>query len=340
MKPEQRFNQPTVRAAAAADVAKLLQEMDIDPCPVFKQAGLDVNTINDPYLQIPLNAQTHVVELAAQASRPDLGLLVGLQQNPNKWGAYGYVLLNSPTVGVALHNLATFLKPWQSGTHCSYRVEGKFLTVEYSITHPSVQHKAQDAEFSVVYIKHLVDCLCEREVRPVAIDFEHSAIASKQRYKELLGLTPQFNQTINRICFPRALENKPIPSADLQLYPVLRKHLEEMAAAMPEDDDLQSQLLHHIRQLLPLRECKIDKVAKSMALEVRTLQRQLKKLGFSFTGLVNQVKEEQAREFLSHSRLEIKEIAYLLSFNDNSAFTTAFKSWTGQTPGQYRQARG
>lgn len=338
MKLTPLFGVPMIRASAGVDVATLLKRKGVNPQAVFEQAEVDLGTTNDAYQQIRLDRFTHLLVLAAEASQcPNFGLTIGLQQDPAKWGAFGYLVLNCPTIGAALENLATFLKPWQTGTHITcFRGKGVF-GIEYSIQHPKVTHKNQDAEVSIGYVKNLVDRLCERSIQPVAVHFEHHPISDLTIYKKSLGVTPYFEQPVNCISFPIALADQPVKSADLQLFPVLRQHLVDMARATPDGQNLAGAVTWQIRQFLPLRQCDLKTVARALAMEPRTLQRHLKKQALVFAQMVDEVRREQALEHLQNSTMEIKEISYLLGFNDSSAFIKAFKKWTGESPGQYRE---
>ncbi|MBS5914195.1 MAG: helix-turn-helix domain-containing protein [Paenibacillus macerans] len=45
---------------------------------------------------------------------------------------------------------------------------------------------------------------------------------------------------------------------------------------------------------------------------------------------------EMAEAHLHQNEYSISGIAYLLHYSEPSAFHSAFKKWTGQTPGQFR----
>ncbi len=83
--------------------------------------------------------------------------------------------------------------------------------------------------------------------------------------------------------------------------------------------------------LLPL-----DQVARNLGLGVRTLQRQLRSEGIGFAALVDEVRGTLAREYLQDRRLSVGEIAYLLGFSEPSAFSRAFRRWTGRSPQSLR----
>ena len=329
----------TVSAPIAVDLAVKLRHEGIDLEPLFEQAGIDFKAIDDPYQRIRLDRFTHLLELAAQLTdKPNLGLELGSRQNPAKWGAFGYVVLNSPTVGSALSNMARFLKPAQGGTLMAYVRKDNQISIEYSILHPRVKHKEQDAEFAMAYVKHVVEQLCGTSVQPESVYFEHSPMSELGLYEKLFGVTPYFDQPVNTISFSKALEDRPVPSADLQLYPIIKHHLIDLENSTPDDLDLRAQVAYQIRQLLPGGGCRLETVANALAVGPRTLQRQLQRQRCSFGEVLDQTRRSLALQHIEAATLEVKEISYLLGFSDSSHFIRAFKGWTGETPMRYRQA--
>ena len=73
--PEQGFDLPMVSAAAAVDVAAVLNRSGIDAIALFEQAGIDPASTEDPYRHVRLDLYTHLLQLAAErAHYPTLGL--------------------------------------------------------------------------------------------------------------------------------------------------------------------------------------------------------------------------------------------------------------------------
>ena len=81
----------------------------------------------------------------------------------------------------------------------------------------------------------------------------------------------------------------------------------------------------------------LPKVARGMHLSTRTLQRRLVEYNLSYQALRDAVREQLARRYLSRTSLMLSEIPFLLGYSDQSAFNRAFRSWTGMTPGRFRQ---
>jgi AraC-like DNA-binding protein len=48
------------------------------------------------------------------------------------------------------------------------------------------------------------------------------------------------------------------------------------------------------------------------------------------------VREQLARRYLTRTNLSLAELALLLGYSDQSAFTRSFKGWTDNSPGDFR----
>ena len=68
----------------------------------------------------------------------------------------------------------------------------------------------------------------------------------------------------------------------------------------------------------------------------RTLARRLSDEGLNFTEILQHLRRDLAIRYLDDRKLHVSKIAWLLGFHEVSAFTNAFKRWTGKTPSQMR----
>ena len=59
----------------------------------------------------------------------------------------------------------------------------------------------------------------------------------------------------------------------------------------------------------------------------------------SLTQLLDDTRRHLAEAHLKEGRLDLAEIALLLGYSEQSAFTRAFRAWTGQPPAQWRRAQ-
>ena len=68
----------------------------------------------------------------------------------------------------------------------------------------------------------------------------------------------------------------------------------------------------------------------------KTLARRLSDEGLNFTEILQHLRRDLAIRYLDDRKLHVSKIAWLLGFHEVSAFTNAFKRWTGKTPSQMR----
>lgn len=89
-------------------------------------------------------------------------------------------------------------------------------------------------------------------------------------------------------------------------------------------------------EILPRGESSITAVAEKLALSSRTLQRFLKAEKTTFQRELLNTCLLLAREYLKDDMLTSADIAYLLGYQEVSAFLRAFRRWTGLTLTQYK----
>jgi AraC-like DNA-binding protein len=80
----------------------------------------------------------------------------------------------------------------------------------------------------------------------------------------------------------------------------------------------------------------LSDVAAELGYSERGLRRQLDRSGTSYRKLMDQVREQRARNLLSGSTQPIKAIAGAVGFESPSNFARSFKRWTGLTPKAFR----
>ena len=128
-----------------------------------------------------------------------------------------------------------------------------------------------------------------------------------------------------------------LPHVDPYLNNLLLKYCE---AALTDRrgniSQLRTRVENAISSLLPHGRAVVDDVARSLGMSKRTLARRLLDEGLTFTEVLQQLRRDLAVRYLDDPKLHISKIAWLLGFNEVSAFTHAYKRWTGKTPSQMR----
>jgi AraC-like DNA-binding protein len=66
------------------------------------------------------------------------------------------------------------------------------------------------------------------------------------------------------------------------------------------------------------------------------LHRHLQVEGVAFRQVANEIRFEIACDLLAHTDMSLGQIAAALRYSEPSAFTRAFRRWSGQTPSAWR----
>jgi AraC-like DNA-binding protein len=146
-----------------------------------------------------------------------------------------------------------------------------------------------------------------------------------------------FDAEQNAVVFAADWLNHRLPLADPELRRLLLKQID--ALENKHGDDLPGQIRSVLRSALLAGHASADQVAALFSIHSRTLSRRLHAFGTNFQELVDEGRFEIARQMLEDSRKEVSEIAMALNYADASAFTRAFRRWSGTTPAQWRENR-
>ena len=141
------------------------------------------------------------------------------------------------------------------------------------------------------------------------------------------------------MAFSNSIGQLPIVGADPYLNELLLKYCQEALAERPTTrSSFVSGVENVIVGQLPHGKARAGEIARKLGVSQRTLARRLSSEGLTFAGVMQRLKSDLAKRHLADGTLSISEIAWLLGYQDVSAFTHAFKRWTGKAPRAIRQA--
>jgi AraC-like DNA-binding protein len=152
-----------------------------------------------------------------------------------------------------------------------------------------------------------------------------------------VGTAVEFGATTDEFALNANARELPLIHAEPYLNNLLLKYCEvALTDRRGNVSQLRTRVENAISSLLPHGRVVVDDVARSLGMSTRTLARKLSDEGLNFTEVLQQLRRDLAVRYLDDPKLHISKIAWLLGFNDVSAFTHAFKRWTGKPPSQIR----
>jgi AraC-like DNA-binding protein len=131
----------------------------------------------------------------------------------------------------------------------------------------------------------------------------------------------------------------PLVHSDSYLNDLLVKYCEAALADGRDDtSQLRTRVENAIASVIPHGKVLVEDIARSLGMSERTLARKLSDEGLNFTEILQNLRRDLAVRYLKDRKLHVSKIAWLLGFREVSAFTHAYKRWTGKTPSQRRTA--
>jgi AraC-like DNA-binding protein len=332
------YLQPLLEAAAARGVsAQTLSRA------LAGAAGMPAEAL-DP-LPESLAARDYIALLAAGAELagdPHFGLHVGERVRLGTYSVYGLILL-------ACANFAQALEQTQRYEQLAHDLGRSRLDVDegsgqarYTWTSHFPDASRHLAESVFAGIRVIGSWLAGRPLAPLRLVFAHDSAADPDEYRRVLGVDPEFGGDAHLACFDAALLAMPVPNADAGMYPVLQQHAERLlhersTARESERHGIVAQVRAAVIRNLAQDRVRLASIASELGLSPRTLQRKLSEAGASFQQVLDAARHALAQDYLRQRGLPLADIAFLLGYQEQSAFTHAFRDWAGMNPGAWRE---
>jgi len=323
------YLQPLLEAAAARGVTAAALE---------SAAGMPPGALQPLPESLPADDYVRLLDIAAGlANDPHFGLHVGERVKLGTYSVYGLILLSCRDFGQAFDQTMRY-------EQLAHDLGRSTLTVADGVAHytwhsnygPAQRHLA-DSVFAGIRV--FGNWLAGTTLPAAQLTLMHDGGApeSRDEYVRVLGAMPVFGAAANVASFDAALLAYPVPNADVSLYPVLQQHAEQLLRQRAQPDNSIAQQVHAaIVRNLAHGQVRLASIADELKLSPRTLQRKLSEAGATFQQILDQARFALAKDYLRQPELSLVDIAFLLGYQEQSAFNHAFKEWAGVNPGAYR----
>src|SRR5262249_5272485 len=328
---------PSASGGISRLLATRLRAAGIPPKPLLVKAGLTAAQIEDRKARVTVQGQIRFIELASHALDDDLlGFHLARDCELRELGLVYYVLASSEVLADALHKAARYSSIVNEGVRLRLR-EGRETGVGFQYVNVERRRDRQHIEFWLTIIVRLCRQLTNRRQVPDHVRVIHHGRKTPAELRSFLGCEIEFDAGVDEVVFPGAAGRMPVVGAGMYLNELLTRYCDEALAhrrdgAVP----LRLEVENAIAPLLPHGKARAHAIARRLGLSHRTLARRLADEGLSFSQVLDELKVDLATRYLAEG-LSVSRIAWLLGYREVSAFTHAFKRWTGKSPRQLRQ---
>ncbi len=143
----------------------------------------------------------------------------------------------------------------------------------------------------------------------------------------------EFGSDVDEVTFGGGVGALPVVTADPHLNRILLRYCEEALRHRPRArGTFRTAVENAIVPELPHGDVQVERVARHLGLSRRTFARKLAVEGLTYSALLEELRLALALRYLADPELSISKIAWLLGYREASAFSRAFRRWTGASP--------
>lgn len=328
---------PGMKSAIPARFGALLTDFlrakDIEPAglidlPVTRQADGE-EFVSQPHWVQSLH------RIAEFTNNPAVGLEIGAQIRPRHLGVAGYLLAHCANAGEMVVRLLHFSQLVMNSADTKIQSDGENGVLVWRADSLPVNQIWADLRTSatVTFCRNVTG-LADYAVP--CIEYALPAPQDLSPYTRFFGGKVLFDRDVFSIRVGMDMLSTPLIEPDPALVEALDEKADNPLRRLSAKTDLDEALYKATMQAINAGEPGAEAVAQRLSCSRRTLIRRMAKSGKTFQQVQDECRLELAKNYLADEQLSLADIAGLLGYTEQSAFSRAFRRWTGATPTQYR----
>lgn len=326
---------PIVRYASLAGFAPVCHEVGVDARALLRRHDLDPALLGQPDAWAPAAQVAAVLEAAAALSGcATFGLRMAAHRNLSTLGPISLVLAEEPTLRACLATLSRFWPSYNEALRLRVVDQGAAASAQLRFDFGVEVRHEQAVELGAAVVCGVAAIRLGDQRRPVAVRFRHTLAAGADlaEHERRLRAPVSFSAEVDAVEFAAEDLDEVRELDDPMRGIYVRQYLATLAS--PASEDPVERVRAIIEDLLPAGRCSADRVATTLGVDRRTVQRWLGAEGESYGSIVDAVRRNRAERHLTAGR-SMTDIAELLGFAEVSSFSRWFAGAYGVPPSRW-----
>lgn len=313
----------------------LLAEFGQDAGAVLSRAGIAPETFDHPEGSLGYrDAGRLLAQCVAATGCGHFGLLVGQRCSLATLGLIGRLAGTAPDVRTGLRELEHYLPVFDRGCTISLRTEDQSAVLSAGIAVTGIESVDQVYDLILAVSFNTLRELCGACWSPTLVTLPHRAPADAKPFSRFFRTDIRFDAPEAAIWFNSFWLDRSVAGALSAARPRLLSGAEAVRGML--DMTTGERVRRELRAALPARWLTEEEIASRLSMDASTLRRRLAREGSRFRGILDELRMETARHFLTTSELDCGDISLLLGYSEASAFARAFRRWSGRPPSAWR----
>lgn len=165
-----------------------------------------------------------------------------------------------------------------------------------------------------------------------AVHFTHAEPSDRSEYERILKSPVLFGCKWNAILLDAKFMSLKLPKSDKYTFGIFSERANALLESLKKVSTIRGQVEALLIPILHTGALSMESIAEALGLGRQTLYRKLKAEGTSYEKLLDELRHKMALHYLSGKKVSVNQTAYLTGYSEPSAFSRAFKRWTGESP--------
>jgi AraC-like DNA-binding protein len=315
---------------------RLLELHGIDADRFVREGGHAPEVFRDPAARLPSSA----VDVAARAaaariSDPAFALRAARCWHPSDLGALGFAWLASSTLRTALQRLERYGRILGERARFSLESSDRGLRLVFEHGRKDALVGALGTDYALSIVMDMCRMNFGASLRALEVTLCREPPAHPAPWEKFFGVRVRFGAPRNSLMLARRDADAALPVSNRQiagsLDAILAKQLGEL-----DRSNVAARCKAAVLERMASGESVDVDIAKVLHMSRRTLQRKLAEADLTYQQLVDDTRRDLALRYIEDPAKSLTEITFLLGLSGQSAFTRAFRRWTGTSPTDYR----
>jgi AraC-like DNA-binding protein len=299
-----------------------MEDIGIDPAPLFRKHGIDSTTVFDPDSRISYLKLDRVMgDAVEQSGDPFFSLREAGYLLPSHLGPLGFAWLASTSLRSAFQRVQRYIKVLHENMQVTMHDSEDALVVSFNLDAPSVNSYHRDIGHLAIMTR-----MCRfnygDQWNPLRVTVAHPAPPDQSYFYSLFRCPVDFGAEDNSLHIDLKQADKRLTGASKQLAQ-LHDHIVVKYLAHLSRKDIVNRVKAAILDGLGDGAATESSIAQTMNTSIRNLNRKLSNEGTSFKTLLMEIRRELAEQYINDSTLTLTEISLKSGVNwpNNTSMT-------------------
>lgn len=326
-----------VRAVTLSTYLEVARLLGLDGFALLAECGIAQSTLEDPERRLAASSLNKLLERSAEQSGVDsFGLRMAECRSFASIGPLTLLLQHLPTVLDVVKALGRYRRNMNDIFEVELEERDDVALLSFDLNPEIPGAQAADLALGIAFTA--LAGASHGRWSPEAVHFTHGKPHDVAYLARYFRAPLEFDSGFTGFSCSRRSLDIPLPYAD----PAMADNAVRLlaAGAPPAEFGSTRELVRRsIVLLLPAGRANLQAVAANLDTTQRSLQRSLAAEGLTFAALLDEVRRELAKRYLSNSQRSLTETAESLGYAKLSSFSRWFTQQLGSSPSEWRKSQ-